>query len=253
MTKPSLIFVPSSWHTPEYWGKVISGMEAQGFKCIPVTLPTTQSANTSVNYSHDIQAVQDAISAETSLGLDVVVTAHAYGGPVGCSAVKGFTSKSDTDAKSGHVIGLFMIATGFVYTGTSFMDAMGGKPPPTWDADYENNLMVIVVDPIDMLYNDLPEEEAEYWVGKLTQNALTSCTEGHEESYEGWRDVPVWLLMTTEDRTFPFEAQKMAVRAAEKAGAVLTKRTIESSHSPMLSKPDETIGIMLEAIEAFTA
>ncbi|KAH7233558.1 Alpha/beta hydrolase fold-1 [Fusarium tricinctum] len=254
---PSLVFVPGAWHTAEYWGKVKSAMESHKYRCTSVTLPTTQSTSTSVNFSHDVKAVQDAIVAETAQGFDVVVAVHSYGGAVGSSAMKGFTQQSSDnastgDTKTGRVIGLFMVATGFVYVGKSFLEAFGGKPPPTWEADYENNIMTICVDPIDMLYHDLPEEEAKEWVGKLTPNALTSCTTGYEVSYEGWRDVPAWLIMTKEDRAFPFEAQKMISRAAEKAGAMLTKREIDSSHSPMLSKPGEVVDFLLEAIAAFT-
>ncbi|KAG5660010.1 hypothetical protein KAF25_003532 [Fusarium avenaceum] len=233
-------------------------MESHKYRCTPVTLPTTQSTSTSVNFSHDVKAVQDAIAAETAEGFDVVVAVHSCGGIVGCSAIKGFTQQSSdkasaADTKTGRVIGLFMVATGFVYVGMSFLEAFGGKPPPTWEADYENNLMKMSADPIDMLYHDLPEEEAKEWVAKLTPTALTSCTTGFEVSYEGWRDVPVWLIMTKEDRAFPFEAQKMLCRAAEKSGAMVTKREIDSGHSPMLSKPGEVVDLLLEAITTFTA
>ncbi|KAF5685619.1 alpha beta-hydrolase [Fusarium circinatum] len=252
--KPSLIFVPGAWHSPECWGKIMSAMEAKGFKCIPVTLPTNQSTSTGVNYSHDVKAVADAIAGEASQGLDVVILVHSYAGPVGQSAMRGFTSKSaDADGNTGRVMGLFNVATGFVREGASFMDALGGKPLPTCEADYENNLMVIKVDPIDMMYHDLPTEEAEYWVGKLSKHALTGSTDGYEVTYEGWRDVPVWQVMTKDDRAYPYEAQKMLVRGAEKLGADVTKRIIDSAHLPMLSKPDEIVEILEEAIQAFTS
>ncbi|KAF5668388.1 alpha beta-hydrolase [Fusarium heterosporum] len=256
-SNPSVIFVPGAWHTPEYWGKVISGMEAQKYRCIAVTLPTTQSTSTSINFSHDVKAVHDAISAETAQGFDVVVSAHSYGGVVASSAIKGLTQQSSDkasviNAKIGFVIGLFMVSTGFIYVGSSFLEALGGKPPPTWDADYENNLMTILADPVEMLYHDIPKEEAEGWVKKLTKNALTSSTEGYEAAYEGWKDVPAWLIMTKDDRAFPFVAQKMIARAAEKAGARLTKRELDSSHSPMLSRPTEIVDLLFEAIKAFT-
>ncbi|KAH7195879.1 hypothetical protein DER44DRAFT_843718 [Fusarium oxysporum] len=233
--KPSLIFVPGAWHSPECWGKIMSAMEAKEFKCIPVALPTNQSTSTDVNYSHDVKAVADAIAGETSQGLDVVLLVHSYSGPVGQSAMRGFTNNSaDTDGKTGRVIGLFNVATGFVREGASFLDALGGKPLPTCEADYENNLMVIVVDPIDMMYHDLPAEEADYWVGKLSKHALTGSTEGYEATYEGWRDVPVWQVMTKDDRAYPYEAQKMLVRGAEKLGADITKRLIDIT-SPAVS------------------
>ncbi|KAF5699656.1 alpha beta-hydrolase [Fusarium mundagurra] len=252
--KPSLIFVAGAWHTPECWGKVMSAMEAKGFKCIPVDLPTSQSTSTEVNFSHDVKVVSNVISGETSQGLDVVLLVHAYSGLVGPSAMKGFTVKSSgTEAKTGLVIGLFMVVPGYIPVGLSFLDACGGKLPPTWEADYDNNMVHIKVDPIEMFYNDLPEEEAKYWVGKLNKYALTGSTEGYEVAYEGWREVPVWNIMTKDDRTYPYEAQKMLVRGAEKAGANITKREIESGHLPMLSKPDEIVELLEEAVEAFTA
>ncbi|KAF4341848.1 alpha beta-hydrolase [Fusarium beomiforme] len=251
--KPSLIIVPGAWQTPEYWGKVISAMEAKGFKCIPVTLPTSQSTSTEINFSHDVKAISEAIESETSLGLDVVLLCHSLGGRSAESAMKGLTLKSDeTNAKAGHVIGLVLIAAGFAREGISFLDGLDGKVPPTVEADYENNTISMKVDPIDLLYHDLPEEEAKQWVAKHTHFTLTSVSEGYEVVYEGWRDVPVWYIMTKDDRNFPFEAQKMLIRGAEKAGADVTKREIESSHCPMLSRPDEVVGHLEEAIQAFT-
>ncbi|RGP67717.1 hypothetical protein FSPOR_5907 [Fusarium sporotrichioides] len=251
--KPSLVFVPGAWHTPEYWGKVVSAMEAQDYKCIPVTLPTTRSTSTSVNFSTDVNAVRESIMAETAEEQDVVILAHSYGGAVGASAIKGLTRKMAEDNQgTGCVIGLFMIGTGFVAPGISFLDALGGKPPPLWAADYESNTMPFQLDPIEMLYHDLPEEEAKYWVTKLTPQALTSVTDGYEVSYEGWKDVPVWYIMTAEDKNIPLEIQKMFAQSAEKAGADLVVREIASSHSPMLSKPDDTVKCLEDAIAAFT-
>ncbi|KAJ4264412.1 hypothetical protein NW762_005611 [Fusarium torreyae] len=255
--KPSLIFVPGAWHTPEYWGKVMSAIEAQHYKCIPVTLPTTQSTSTSVNFSTDVKTVHDAILAQTIQGVDVVVIAHSYGGGVGASAIKGLTRKhtndsSTTDTNTGHVIGLCLVGTGFVASGMSFMEALGGKPPPFWEADYENNLMPFKIDPVEMFYHDLPESDAKYWVGKLTNQALTSTTEGYETAYEGWRDVLVWYVITADDKAHPLEVQRMFAQNAQKAGADVTTREIDTSHSPMLSKPNETADIVRHAIEAFT-
>nr|CEG05211.1 unnamed protein product [Fusarium clavum] len=253
-SKPTLIFVPGAWHTPEYWGKVISAMEANQYKCKPVTLPTTQDTSKDVNFASDVTSVRDAIGEEISVGRDVVLVVHSYGGAVGASAIKQLSRKTAiNDEGKGHVIGLFMVATGFAAPGMSFLEGIGGKPPPTWDADYENNTMPIKVDPINMLYHDLSKPEAEAWVAKLTEQALTSVTDGYELAYAGWKDVPVWYIITTEDRALPVEMQRMFADTAEKAGAELTRREIASSHSPMLSKPEETAKHLEDAIAAFTA
>ncbi|RBR26925.1 uncharacterized protein FIESC28_00193 [Fusarium coffeatum] len=253
-SKPTLIFVPGAWHTPKYWGKVISTMESKQYKCKPVTLLTTLNKSKDINFASDVTHVRDAIKEEISSGQDVVLVVHSYGGAVGASAIKQLSRKTAScDENKGHVIGLFMVGTGFVAPGMSFLEGIGGKPPPTWDADYENNTMPIKVDPIDMLYHDLPKLEAEAWVEKLTEQALTSVTDGYEIAHEGWKDVPVWYIMTTEDRALPLEVQRLFADTAEKSGADLTRREIASSHSPMLSKPEETSKHLEDAIEAFTA
>jgi pimeloyl-ACP methyl ester carboxylesterase len=251
--KPSLVFVPGAWHTPEYWGKVVSAMENQGYKCIPVALPTTLSTH-SANYATDVKAVRDAILAETTHGRDAVVLVHSYGGAVGASAIKGLTKKhedSSTDTATGHVIGLFMVSTGFTVTGLTFLDRFGGKPPPFFEADYENNLCPLTVDARELFYHDLPEEEGKRWVDKLTEQALTALTEGYEAAHEGWREVPVWYVATKEDKALPVEVQRMYVQDAKDSGADVTLRELESSHSPMLSKPQEMVDVLLAAIKAF--
>lgn len=252
--KPTLIFVPGAWHTPECWHKVISAMESKQYKCKPVTLPTTQDTSKDVNFASDVTAVREVIAEEISFGLDVVLAVHSYGGGVGASAIKQLSRKTaSSDEGKGHVIGLFMVATGFIAPEQSFLEGLGGKPPPTWDIDYENNTVPFKVDPIDMLYHDLPKSEAESWVAKLTQQALTALTDGYELAYEGWKDVPVWYIITTKDRALAVEVQRQFAESAEKAGADLTLREIASSHSPMLSKPEETAKHLEDAIAAFIA
>jgi len=143
-----------------------------------------------------------------------------------------------------------MMATGFATTGLSFIDHIGGKPPPFWIADRENGFAVIVADVRELFYHDLPEEEGNLWASRLEKQALKVLLEGGEHVYSGWKDVPVWYLMTTDDKTYPIEAQKYVVQLARDGGGDVTMREVESSHSPMLSKPKETVEFILEAVAA---
>jgi len=150
----------------------------------------------------DLKAARDAIVAETTQGRDVVVVVHSFGGIIGSSAIKGLTQPkkdaSPTDP-SCHVIGLALMATGFAMTGVSFLDGGGGKPPPSWKLDLEKCFAVLLADPRQLFYHDLPEEEGNYWVGKLGKQALKALTEGGEHVYAGWMEVPCWYLATTEE------------------------------------------------------
>jgi pimeloyl-ACP methyl ester carboxylesterase len=179
--KPTLVLIPGAWHTVETWTKVISLLEAQGYKCVAVPLPSTNGTNTTT-FGDDVHAVQKAIEAETSQGLDVVLVVHSYGGAVGQSAIKGFAKPKTGDVGHGYVIGLASMASGFGQTGLSFLDALGGKPPPSWTAG-PDGYATLAVDPKDLFYHDV--EDADYWVSKLTKHSLKSLTEGGEYAYAG--------------------------------------------------------------------
>lgn len=252
--KPTLVFVPGAWHTADTWNKVSSLLTALQYECILVTLPST-AGNALTTFEEDIKAVRDPIIAETTKGRHVVLVVHSYGGMVGESAIKGLSRPEQsaplsTGDSSGYIIGLIVIASGFTMTGVGFIDGFGGKPPPSWRLD-PSGFAVIVDAPRELFYHDLSKEEGDYWVTKLKRQALRVMVEGGEHAYAGWLDVPVQVLATTEDKAFPIQAQRMLVQGAKDAGADITVREIMSSHSPMLSKPQETANFILEAVVTF--
>lgn len=254
--KPTFVFVPGAWHRAEIWSQITAGMEAEGHTCVPVTLPST-SGNPDAGFGDDVKAVQNAIQEQTAQRRDVVVVVHSYGGHVGNSAIKGFARKhhdgspSSDFISSGHVIGLAMMATGFSVTGKTFLEMTGGSPPPFWIADTETGFATLVADVRDLFYHDLAEEESNLWARNLTKHSLKSLAEGGEYAYAGWKDVPCWYLMTVEDHALPAQAQQLFVKAAQDDGADVTMREIKSSHSPMLSRPGETVGFLLKAVADF--
>ncbi|KAH6672230.1 Alpha/beta hydrolase fold-1 [Halenospora varia] len=253
--KPTLILVPGAWHLPTYYSKITALLTPQSYTCIPVSLPSTNGTNTTTLLD-DITAVRTAIIAETSEGRDVVLVVHSYGGAVGASAVKGLTVPKGEGRQEGkgYVVGLAMLASGFGPSGLSFIDALGGTPPPLWSADTASGYAVLTSEPPprESFYHDLPVEEGEYWVSQLTKHSLKSLMEGGEHAYAGWMDLPVWYLGTSEDRTFPTSAQRMMVKWAQDAGGDVTAREVPSSHSPMLSLPKEVADFIVEAVGAFT-
>lgn len=266
---PTLVFVPGSWHKPICYDKIIKLLEASHkLRCVPVTLPST-AGDPAATFKDDLDAAREAIAAEVMQGRDVVVIAHSYGGLVGNSAVKGFTRPKHTAASSstltqtstgsdnqapaaGHVIGIILIASGFTLTGMSFMDPFLGNPPPSWRVNSETGFAELVTPPSEFFYHDVPEEEAKYWISELTPQSLKALFEGGEFSYSGWMDVPAWYIGTIEDRGLPVLMQRMNVGVARGMGAHVEHREIQASHSPFLSRPEETAGYVVDAIESFT-
>jgi len=143
-----------------------------------------------------------------------------------------------------------MIATGFVQTNVGFLEAFGGNPPAIWKLTPEGFLTIVV--PVrDLFYHDLPVLEGDYWVSKLTKQAQLPMTEDGMHAYSGWKDTSVWYLATVEDKALPIEAQRIWVEMARTDGADVTLREVQSSHSPMLSRPEETVKFVLDAVGSF--
>jgi len=254
---PTLVLVHGSWHGPICYDPIVKLLQGKHkLKCIAITLPST-TGNPDATFKDDLDAARDAISSETNAGRDVIVIAHSYGGMVGSSAIKGFARprhavETSPSATTGHVVGLILIATGCNLTGVAFMDPFFGHPPPSWRVNKATGFAELVVPPREFFYHDVPQDEGEYWVSQLTSQSLKALFEGGEHSYAGWMDVPVWFIGTIEDRGLPVLAQRMSVGMAREMGAHVVHREMQTSHSPFLSKPEETVGIILEAVGAFT-
>ncbi|CAG8972132.1 hypothetical protein HYALB_00008137 [Hymenoscyphus albidus] len=251
--KPTIVFIHGSWHNPSTWDKVAPPLEAQGYKCVLVSLPSGSPTTTaSTTFLDDLTAARNAIISETTQGRDVVVVVHSYGGIVGASAIKDLAKPKEItpENKSGHVIGLALIATGFAATGMSFLDPMGGTPPPFFTLD-PSGFAVLAVDPREFFYHDLSDEEAKYRVGKLGKQAFAALKDGGEHVYSGWKDVPCWFLATVEDRGLPIEMQRMLVGMARSEGADIVLREVQSSHSPFFSRSEETVEFLVDAVTAF--
>ncbi|KAM7210279.1 Alpha/beta hydrolase family domain containing protein [Rhypophila decipiens] len=255
---PILVLVHGSWHTGACFNPLITLLnDKYGLKCTAPSLPST-SGNPDATFKDDIDTVRATIAGETCAGRDVVVIAHSYGGIVGSSAIKGFArprpTKSPTAAgpATGHVIGFILIASGCNLTGLAFMDPFFGHPPPSWRVNKDTGYAELVVPPAEFFYHDMPADEQDYWVSQLTSQSLKALFEGGEHSYTGWMDVPVWYIGTVEDRGLPVAAQRLNVGMARAMGGNVEHREILTSHSPFLSQPEETAGIVVEAIGAFT-
>lgn len=254
---PTLVLVHGSWHGPICYDPIIKLLQGKHkLNCIAITLPST-TGDPDATFKDDLDTAREAISGETNAGRDVIVIAHSYGGMVGNSAIKDFAKPRDaietsSSATTGHVIGLILIASGCTLTGLAFMDPFFGHPPPSWRVNKATGFAELVVSPREFFYHDLPEDEAEYWVSQLTSQSLKALFEGGEYSYAGWLDVPVWFIGTIQDRGLPVLAQRMSVGMAREMGASVVHREMQTSHSPFLSRPEETVGIILEAVEAFT-
>ncbi|KAI1016176.1 hypothetical protein LB504_009297 [Fusarium proliferatum] len=220
------------------------------------------------SFKDDVNAVRCAIRQETAKGRDVIVITHSYGGTVGNSAVRGFSRPAESSTsgqnsvspstsreripETGHVVGIIPIATGFCFTGLTFMDHFLNITPPFFRVNTKTGYADLTVRPQKFFYHDLPPAEADHATSMLTTQSLKALFEGREYSYSGWLDVPVWFIGTVEDQGLPILVQRAQIGMVRMLGGRVVYTELKTSHSPFLSQPKQVVQIMLQAFESFT-
>ncbi|CAI7677629.1 unnamed protein product [Penicillium pancosmium] len=232
---PSLLFVHGAWHSPACWSKVTSHLQHQGYRCLAPQLEFCGTEEPVESLAGSIRQVQELIASETAQGNNVVLVNHSFGGCVGSSSVKGFTQKdpSKLSPGSGKVVGIIQLCAFTPPSKTALYDIINldtsfhHSGPGGWE-------LIDNGEPTDLFYNDLSPEDAQLWKGQLLKHSTASLKD-RESIYAGWADVP------------------MMVAAARDAGAEFTTRSFDTSHSPFLSKSNDTTEFILEALGDFKA
>lgn len=187
----------------------------------------------------DADVVEVAIRKLVDEGRTVIVVMHSYGGLVGGEAVsEDLTLKSrQTRGLTGGVAKLFYCAAFVMPKGQSIASAVGDSPDhDTWDGRFKMR------DPQSTMYNDLPAEEAAYWTERVVPQSgavMGTLIERCAYTY-----VPSTYVVCTGDRALPPQVQEMF---AQLAGATSVCK-IEAGHSPMLSKPEEIMALIEDAV-----
>ena len=78
-----------------------------------------------------------------------------------------------------------------------------------------------------------------------TQRPWSGAAAATPSGPPGWRSIPSWYLLGTEDRAIPPAAQQFM---AERAKATIEE--VAASHASMVSRPGEATRLILNAVEA---
>ena len=94
MPKPTIVFVPGAWHTPEAYSSVIQVLESRSYNCIGVHLHSIGPSPTCEGFTEDVAtiraSVEKLIDGEEK---EVVVVLHSYSGLPGSQALQGLGLK----------------------------------------------------------------------------------------------------------------------------------------------------------------
>ncbi|KAK0263607.1 hypothetical protein LTR35_017512 [Friedmanniomyces endolithicus] len=250
MSKPSLVLVHGSWHNPQHFELLIPFLLNQSYKVRAVSLPSSQPLDTPPHdLADDTATVREAVVAELDHSNNVVVVTHSYGGCPSNNALKGLDPKSRKAAgATSAVTAIVFLCAIPIPTGTSFLDAMGGKPMAIHDFSKSERFAIVgPPGPEYYCYNDLPADQAKKYSELLRPQAWVAYEQ--ETSYAAYGDIPAWYLYCTEDQALPLAMQRVLVRGMEEAGAIVKTETVKSGHSPFLSVPEKTAEFIMRAAE----
>jgi pimeloyl-ACP methyl ester carboxylesterase len=126
MSKPTIVFVPGAFHTPEYYDGVRSLLEEKGYTTTAVALP---SVGSTASMSDDAAAIHAVTSKLADAGHQIVLVMHSYGGIPGTQSAKDLGFKGRQEAgKPGGIIALVYLAAYLIKEGMSVFNQ-------AWSAD----------------------------------------------------------------------------------------------------------------------
>ena len=223
-TKPSIVFCHGIWGDGSCFSKVIPTLQAEGHDVIAAQYGLdTQAA--------DVAAVKRTLGRVSSPAL---LVGHSYGGAV--------ITAAGTDDR---VAGLVYIAAVAPDAGETVNGQLSQFPTTEVFKHIEVAEGRVWMFPEGVKYfaGDLSEQEQK--VVWATHYAPAADVFDQKVAGTAWKSKPRWFVRAANDHTVHPELQRFV---AHRMGATVT--SLDSSHVPMLSKPDVVLDVIRSAANA---
>lgn len=246
-TKPTIILVHGLWHSPAAWNKVIPRLEDRGYNCIAAALVSIGDEAITKSWRDDVEIVTQLVTEQVEQGRDVVIVGHSYGTGVACKAIGEPLLKRvrESQGLTGGICGLVLIAASNLLPckrdeapRTFVTNPAPEMRPHFWNVS-EDEMTFEARTPEKVFYNDLPADEAAEWSRLLRPGHYQGVMRVAERT---WMQLPkVYYMLPEKDNAILTALQEERVKDLLEVDAPLEVKRIESSHSPMLSRPDEVV------------
>ena len=220
--RPNIVLVHGAWADGSSWSGVIERLQADGYHVTAPQFPLTALADDVARLRHVLD-LQDG---------PTIVAAHSYGGQIATAL----------GADAPNVAGLVYIsalAPDEDETSQSLQDQF-----PVTDVfshiEIADGRIWLLPSGIGCFAGDLSEQEQGLvWA---TQGVPDVNLFGQKLGGTAWRMKPSWYIVANNDRTVHPDLERFA---AKRMGA--HTYDVDSSHVPMLSRPDFVLGVIREA------
>jgi pimeloyl-ACP methyl ester carboxylesterase len=219
----NIVLVHGAFADGSSWAKVIRILQAKGYSVTAVQIPLT-------SFADDVSATNRALASQTG---PVILVGHSWGGVV--------ITETGVDPK---VVGLVYVAAFGPDTGEVVGDI--GKaypPPPAFTAPIvdKQGFMTLPIDAVVKHFaSDLPPAEAR--VVAATQGPVNVSAFSTKVSTVAWKTKPSWYIVSKLDGAISPDEERFFAKRMK-----ATTTELNTSHVPMLSKPNEVAVVIMDA------
>lgn len=226
-TKPSIVFCHGIWADGSCFSKVIPALQADGHEVIAVQYGLD-------SFEEDVVTVKRTLNR---VGSPVILVGHSYGGAT-------ITAAGVDD----RVAGLVYIGAVAPDVGETVQQQLDKYPSDIFSrVEVADGRAWMLPNGTEFFAGDLSEEEQKLvWATHYAPVADLF----HQQKIKStpWKSKPSWYILTTQDHTVHPDLQRWV---SKRMGATVVE--VESSHVPMLSKPDVVIDVVRKAAAAVQA
>ena len=222
--KPTIVFCHGIWADGSCFSKVIPALQADGHKVIAVQYGLD-------SFEEDVATVKRTLNR---VGSPVILVGHSYGGAT-------ITAAGVDD----RVAGLVYIGAVAPDVGETVQQQLDKYPSDIFSrVEVADGRAWMLPNGTEFFAGDLSEEEQKLvWATHYAPVADLF----HQQKIKStpWKSKPSWYILTTQDHTVHPDLQRWV---SKRMGATVVE--VESSHVPMLSKPDVVIEVIRKAARA---
>jgi pimeloyl-ACP methyl ester carboxylesterase len=222
--KPTIVFCHGIWADGSCFSKVIPALQADGHEVIAAQYGLD-------SFEEDVATVKRTLNR---VACPVLLVGHSYGGAT--------ITASGVDER---VAGLVYIGAVAPDVGETVQDQLDKYPSDIFSrVEVADGRAWMLPNGTEFFCGDLSAEEQKLvWATHYAPVADLF----HQQKIKStpWKSKPSWFILTTQDHTVHPDLQRWV---SKRMGATVTE--VESSHVPMLSKPDVVIEVIRRAAKA---
>lgn len=224
--KPAIVFCHGIWADGSCFSKVIPPLQAEGYQVMSVQYGLD-------SYEHDLAAINRTIHRVTG---PVILVGHSYGGATITGA-----------GVHERVAGLVYIAAVAPDAGETVQFQLDKYPSDIFSrVEVADGRAWMQPNGTEFFCGDLSKEEQQLvWATHYAPAADLFQQQKLNENGVAWKSKPSWFVLATKDHTVNPDLQRW-VSKRMKATVV----EVNSSHVPMLSRPEVVIDTIRKAAAA---